>query len=128
MKMKLIFLVALIALASETVVGCTSLTEKTPAAAPDAAIQIAKDALKTHFPDKIISDNYEFTVYEDYELVDSIDKEDFDFKKYEKDGVWIVLASPIALTENEKLFTFGGGYSVYIRKSDGKVLKVQVEE
>ena len=91
-------------------------------------MQIAKDVLSARFPDKNMSDNYEFVVFEDYELIDWVDERDFNFKKYEKDGVWVVHASPIALTDSERLFTFGGGYSVYIRKTDGKVLKVQSEE
>jgi len=44
MEMKLVVIVVLMTLASGTAVGCINQTKKPPAATPDAAIQIAKDA------------------------------------------------------------------------------------
>ncbi|MCL1810004.1 MAG: hypothetical protein FWG42_09620 [Clostridiales bacterium] len=127
MKMKLIIIVILTVFASVTAVGCMNLTGKTPVATSEAAVQIAKDALSARFPDENICEECEFEAYDGSVFADSVDKEDFDFSKHEKDGVWVVLAR-IPLPYEERLFTFGGGYSVIIRKTDGKILKAQVDE
>ena len=78
---------------------------------PETAIEIGKAILNEHFPQQHKYENTNFEAKED-------------------DGVWIInnIISPPVANENGISVTVGGGYYVHIRKSNGEVLKIGVND